>query len=71
MSEAAESKTFRLSKDLSVEITVGLGGIVCEWTPATPRKLSARELNRYRAARDEMLTRLAQIVGGRVLCITT
>jgi hypothetical protein len=68
MSEAAERKTFRLSKKLSVEITVGLGGMVCEWIPA-PRRLSPRELRRYRAARSEMLERLSARIGGRVLCM--
>jgi hypothetical protein len=69
MSEAAESKTFRLSKKLSVEITVGLGGMVCEWIPAQPKNLSPQELRRYRVARDEMLERLSARIGGRVLCI--
>jgi len=69
-SEAAETKTFRLSKRLSVEITAGPGGFVCEWS-ATPKKLTARELRRYRDARNEMLTRLAERIGGRVLVIET
>lgn len=69
MSEAAETKTFRLSKRLSVEITVGTGGIVCEWDPELPERLTAKELRRYRAARAEMLKCLAERVGGGVVCV--
>ena len=62
-SERAESKTFRLSKRLSVEITVGPGGCACEWDPDVPTHLTAKELRRYRQARDEMVQRLAQMLG--------
>lgn len=69
LSEKAEAKTFRLSKRLSVEITAGAGGIVCEWHPELPERLTAKELRRYRQARHEMLTRLAERVGGAVVCV--
>jgi len=69
MSEQAESKTFRLSRRLSVEITVGAGGMVVEWHPEMPDKLTAKELRRYRAARHEMLLRLSERTGGAVVCI--
>jgi hypothetical protein len=67
MSEAAETKTFRLSKRLSVEITAGPGGFVCEWSAT--KKLTNRELRRYRAAREEMLQRLSEKIGGKVLVL--
>ena len=65
------SKTFRLSKRLSVEITVGAGGLTCEWDPDMPAKLTAKELDRYRKARNEMLRRLAELVGGSVVVVET
>jgi hypothetical protein len=68
-SEKAETGTFTLSRRLKVEITVGAGGMVCEWDPAQPEKLTAKELRRYRAARQEMLQRLAKSAGGAVVCV--
>jgi hypothetical protein len=68
-SEAAECKTFRLSNRLSIEITAGPAGFVCEWDPARPERLTAGELRRYRAARHEMLSRLAERLGVRITCV--
>jgi len=68
-SEAAESKTFRLSRRLTVEITVGLGGLVCEWTPTVPSKLTDKELKRYPRGRDELLARLAHRLGSSVAVV--
>ena len=67
--DKAAAKTFRLSKRLAVEITVGAGGMTCEWDPAMPAKLTAKELDRYRQGRNEMLRRLAEMVGGNVVMI--
>jgi hypothetical protein len=67
--EAAVTKNFRLSRKLSVEITVGPGGMVVEWEPDMPEKLTDKELRRYRAARHEMLGRLADSTGGAVVCV--
>ncbi len=69
MTEAAESKTFRLSRRLSVRITVGTDGMAVEWDPKQSDKLTAKELRRYRAARQEMLERLAKSAGGAVVCV--
>jgi len=69
MSEAAARKTFRLSGRVAVEITAGPGGIVCEWDPAMPERLTAKEMRAYRLARHEMLTRLAERLGGAVLVV--
>jgi hypothetical protein len=69
MTEAAESRTFRLSRRVSVEMTVGPGGFVVEWTPAMPARLTSKELRRYRAARHEMVSRLAERLGGTVLVV--
>lgn len=68
-SEYAETKTVRLSPRMAVTLTVGAGGICCEWDPRLPRKLRPKELARYRAARDEMLGRLAERMGTRVLVV--
>jgi hypothetical protein len=69
MTEAAESKTFRLSRRLSVEITAGAGGLVAEWQPDMPDRLTAKELRRYRAARHEMAARLAERLGRAVVLL--
>lgn len=68
-SESATCKTFRLSKRLTVEITVGPAGMVCEWAPTMPKTLTASELKAYRRARDEMLAHLAGRLGGNVVCV--
>jgi len=68
-SESAESKTFRLSRRLSVDITVGAAGMTCEWDPELPERLTAKELRLYRVARAEMLKRLAERVGGAVVVV--
>lgn len=69
LSEKAEAKTFRLSRRLSVEITAGAGGMVVEWLPDVPDKLTSKELRRYRAARSEMVNRLADKIGGAVVVV--
>ena len=63
MSEKAETKTFRLSKRVSVEITVGAGGWCCLWDPAFPEQLTKKEVGRYVRARREMFQRLADMTG--------
>ncbi|MBN1379688.1 MAG: hypothetical protein JXA04_10690 [Gammaproteobacteria bacterium] len=68
-SEYAESKTFRLSENLSVAFTVGPAGFCCEWTQDIPESLSAEELRLYKVARNEMLRRLAQRMNGNVICV--
>lgn len=67
--DRAEAKTFRLSRRLSVEFTVGATGMLCEWDPAPPDALTKKELRAYRAARSQMLARFAEIVGVRVACV--
>lgn len=69
MSESADRKCFRLSRRLSVEITAGPSGIVVEWCPDVPERLTAKELRRYRQARHEMLTRLADQLGTTVVVV--
>jgi hypothetical protein len=69
MSEAAISRTFVLSRRLSVEITAGTGGMVVEWHPDVPERLTGGELRRYRRARNEMLGELAKRLGGDILVV--
>ncbi|RRQ22912.1 hypothetical protein D6C00_13900 [Thiohalobacter thiocyanaticus] len=68
-SEAAETRTYRLSHRLTVEITAGPGGMVCEWDPARPERLTGKELKAYRRARQEVLQRLAERTGSNVLVL--
>jgi hypothetical protein len=65
----AETKSFRLSGRLVVDITVGPAGLVCEWEPSAPRKLTRLEKQAYTKARDEMLARPSEMIGGRVAII--
>lgn len=67
--EAAESKTFRLSRRLVVQFTVGPAGMVVEWQPDLPDHLTAAELRAYRTARAQMLAKLAEMIGGTVACV--
>jgi len=64
--EQAVSKTFRLSKRLAVEMTLGPAGWTCEWVPEVPAHLSRKEQRAYLRARREMFERLSEIVGGTV-----
>ena len=61
--EKAESKTFQLSDQLSVEITIGFGGLLVGWDPDVPESLTRAELEGYRRARNEMIRRLAEKAG--------
>ena len=68
-SEYAESKTFRISPTLTVEITIGLNNISCEWDPDIPKQLTEEELFTYWEARHEMLVRLSALRGSPVLMV--
>jgi hypothetical protein len=68
-SAQAISRAFRLSKRLSVEITAGASGLVCEWEPDMPDQLTPRELRAYRKARDEMLRKVSERLGIPVSCV--
>jgi hypothetical protein len=65
--EAALSRTFRLSERLSVEITAGSDGFLCEWAPSVPTEFTRTELAAYERARNEMLRLLARMLGGHVI----
>ena len=70
-----ETRTFRLSGRLSVDLTVSPVGITAEWTPASPKSLDGgmtpREVHHYRRARKLMLSRLAQELGGSIVVVET
>ena len=70
-SESAQSKIFRLSRRLEVELTVGAGGMSAEWLPMLPDRLTEKEIRRYRAARQEILGDLAQRLGGSIVVVET
>ena len=63
---AGETKTFRLSDRLSVDITASPIGIVVEWDPEIPEDLTTTELLAYRRARHEVLEHLSQRLGKRI-----
>jgi hypothetical protein len=66
MSTAAEwviSRTVRIGAGLSCEMTAGPGGFTCEWSER-PRRLSRKQVRRYRAGRDALLKEVAARLGG-------
>ncbi len=69
MTASATTKTVRLSKRLSVTITVSSLGMSCEWDPAFPDKLTTNELHRYRDARDTVVIEVAKSLGGNAVVI--
>lgn len=64
-----DRQSFQLSCRLVVTITIGANGLVAEFDPEMPAKLTDKELRRYRAARHEMAERLAEKLGGRVAIV--
>ncbi len=67
--ELATTKTARLSRRLSVTITVGRTGMTCEWIPSLPAKLNAKEARRYREARNATVAEVAQRLGGMAVIV--
>jgi hypothetical protein len=67
--EWAEQKTVRLSRRLTVDLTLGLAGMTCEWSPAMPARLTKKELQAYRRARNELAAIVAARLGGSVLIV--
>lgn len=62
--ELAVTKTVRLSKRLTVTLSVSRLGMTAEWEPGRPGEgLSAGELKIYREARDGLLTEAAKRFG--------
>ncbi len=68
-SEWAVRRVARVSRRYSVEITVGPGGMVCEWSPTRPTFLTRKERRAYRAVRDACVGELAARLGGCALVI--
>ena len=70
--EWAMTRTVRLSRRFTVDLTAGPGGYICEWWPDRPepsRPLTPKEVRRYRAARHELLTELGARLGGNILVL--
>lgn len=58
----------------TAEITMGPMGFTCEWTPNVPIRngrgqLKKSELKRYQKARDELIQKTADRLGGGVLLL--
>jgi hypothetical protein len=68
-SEAAETKTFKLSERLTVDITINRDNLLMEWVPDIPAHLTRSERRRYVRARDAMIERMAEITGARILVV--
>jgi hypothetical protein len=44
-------------------------GLVAEWTPAPPKKLTPEEHADYRRGRDTFLAEVAKLIGGDILVV--
>jgi hypothetical protein len=75
MSQITSDRTFttkaKLSSRYSVEMTLGHGGFVCEWEPATPRSLTKAELAIYRTVRNNLLRTAAIELDQRIAIVET
>jgi hypothetical protein len=69
--EWALTRTVPINNRLTVTMTCGPGGFVCEWSPATPsfKQLKKWERKRYRAGRNALLAEVAERIGGNVLVL--
>jgi hypothetical protein len=69
MADLAITKRVNLGGGLSIELTMSRSGTVCEWTPATPGRLSRLQWKKYRKARNELAAELGKHIGGDVLVV--
>ena len=67
--KAGDSQVFRINDRRSCEFTISPRGFCCEWTPGTPDRLTPDELERYRAARNEMVRRLTTRLGIKAMVV--
>jgi hypothetical protein len=67
--EWALTRTVPINDRLSVTMTCGPMGFVCEWSPTTPKELKKKERKRYRAGRDALLADVAERMGGNILVV--
>lgn len=66
--ELAFSQSFRLSGRMRVTISISRSQFLCEWDPKM-RPLDQRESRAYLRARNLMLQKQADLLGGPVLTI--
>ena len=68
--EWAIRRFVEIGPDLAVELTCGPSGFCAEWVPDMPRRrLNKQEMRNYRAARDRLLSEVAERLGGNVLVV--
>jgi hypothetical protein len=60
--EWAVERTIKISSN-QVHITVGPGGMTCEWDPDMPKSLTPGQLNRYRRGRDQLIAEVGERLG--------
>jgi hypothetical protein len=69
-SMTALSTTFRVGKRYRCEMRFDRArGLLAEWTPDTPRRLTTDETTDYRRGRDAFLAEVAKLIGGNVLVL--
>lgn len=51
------------------ELTVSRGGMHAAWSPRMPTKLSKKEVRQYRAGRDALIAKYAEVIGGNIMLV--
>jgi hypothetical protein len=69
MADSAISRKVKLGGGLSVEITIGRSGAICEWSPSMPSRLSRLQWKKYRKARNELVAEFGEHLGGAALVV--
>jgi hypothetical protein len=64
------STTFRVGKSYRCDMRFdSTRGLLAEWTPDTPKRLTEAEAADYRRGRDAFLAEIARRIGGNVMVI--
>ena len=63
------TRSARISGVFRVDITVGPGGMCCEWSPDRPKKLTPAQFERYRKVRDEAIAAVAERMGANIAVV--
>jgi hypothetical protein len=65
--DQAATRHARLSRRCAVDVTIGSGGMVVEWAPRCPDRLTRQEWDRYVEARNACASDFAGRIGGPIV----
>lgn len=60
------STRFRVGKKFVCEMSFGPTGLLCEWSPRVPTRLTKKDFRAYRQRRDALLAEVAAAIGAPV-----